>query len=260
MPNMIAITRCHYGADYLRWVIKSTEMFAYEHLILYTGNSTFLIGEDTSDNPDSRDKLYEIAMSAGPNRVRWIDCDALQLPVTIETAHHFAGDADLMLELDADEVIDPRLMEDILLTPLADLTAYSYRLPMIHYWRSFNYACFDQGWPIRLRVLRHAADPQKKEGEMWPKGKDYQTMQGLRYIRHFGYARSIADMRYKMKLSMHRAEFREGWWENKFLNFPHCLTDLHPVSVDFWNAQPISQVELPGIMWDHPYYHKAVIE
>jgi len=64
MAKIIAATRCHYGKDYLAEVVRSTEGFASEHVVMYTPTPTF--GRDTDIAcPDSRDELREAAFYGG---------------------------------------------------------------------------------------------------------------------------------------------------------------------------------------------------
>jgi hypothetical protein len=160
--------------------------------------------------------------------------------------------ADLILELDADEIPHRSLLDDIRRRMEGgELTASMYRLPFVHHWRSFRHICRDGNWPVRLYLPKNHGG----EIEFWPEGDTHGA------IHHFGYARQIADMRYKLDISAHRSEFRPGWWEDTFLAYPQRLNDLHPVCVDgFWNAEPIERESLPAVLRGHPFYHLEVIE
>lgn len=243
--KVIGLTRVHYGADYLDVVLRSAASFVNKHIVLYTPAPTF--GFRTSMTcPDTRDQLYEIARNAIGASLDWRE----GLPVEVETAFSLEPDADVVLELDADEVIHPTLMASILDSyGRGELTARRYRLPFMHHWRSFDYGCTDGSWPVRLYLPKHAdtAEPE------------YFHVKTGRYIHHFGYARSVADTQYKAEISAHRGEFRAEWWQDIFLNFPQRLTDLHPVSRDFWNAGRIARHVLPPVLWQHPYADREVI-
>jgi hypothetical protein len=156
----------------------------------------------------------------------------------------------MVLELDADEIIEPSLCRDIIERyARGELTAYSYRLPFVHFWRSFNYVCRDGNHPTRLYLPRQRGG---QEGIYYPSGAGH--------VLHFGYARTITDMRYKISLSAHQDEFRARWWDDVFMAFPDRLTDLHPVSVDFWNAEPYDRAGLPDCLRGHAYYGMEKIE
>lgn len=245
--KIIAFTRVHYGLDYLSWVIRSTMGFANQHMVLYSPEVTFGYNQTMLSCPDSRHDLFRAARSAGP-RLAWLD---QSIPRTEDILAMHPG-ADAVLELDADEVIHPSLVEDIRRRlESGELTAQTYRLPFVHHWRSFGYVCRDGNWPVRLYLPKN----HNGQTDFWPDGAAHGA------IHHFGYARSLVDMLYKMDVSVHRPEFRTGWWEDIFLKFPERLTDLHPVCLDgFWNAESMPRAELPPVLYDHPYLNREVIE
>jgi hypothetical protein len=240
---IIAVTRLHYGKDYLYDVIKSSEGLADKHLVLYTPIATFSQHTDLPC-PDNREELLAIAQEAGGARLDWRE----GLPVAVPTAFQVYPDADMYIELDGDEVLSPELKADILARQ-SELTAQIYRLPFLHFWRSFDRACFDGSWPTRIFI------PDNEGGApvYWPGGRE------AGYVYHFGYARSNQDMLYKLGLSEHKPEFRPGWWENKYL--ANAQEDLHPVCVDgFWNTEEFDKTQLPAHLKNHPYYGLEIIE
>jgi hypothetical protein len=119
---------------------------------------------------------------------------------------------------------------------------------MVHHWRSFNYVCHDTSWPVRAFANGGERTASYALGEF----------SGVIY--HFGYARSVADTRYKVETSAHKGEWRPGWLDDVFLNFPNRLNDLHPVVHDMWNAESFDKLKLPEFMRDHPYYDLEVID
>ena len=243
--KVIAFTRLHYGVDYLASVLKSTEGFAQEHIILYTPSSSHGFNGTQAPCPDSRESLQAIARAAG-ERVKWVDSAYYDIHIGTVVAMH--PDADLVLELDGDEVITPQLFES-LIEAIPTLDRRAYRLQMVHHWRNFGHICRDSGYPVRAYLPKNNGD----EAQYFPNDN------GL--IHHFGYARSIPDTAYKLKLSAHRDEFRANWWNEVFMQFPDRLTDLHPVCVDgFWNAEEFDRHSLPEFMHDHPYFDMEAIE
>jgi hypothetical protein len=245
MTVIYGLTRLHYGADYLGYTIKSLAPFVRRHIILYSPTPTF--GNYTElPNPDDRDTLMRVAFDAGGNGIEWIE----GRPVEVAAAVRLYPDADMFIELDADEVIQPELARNLLSDyERGDLTARIYRLPFLHFWRSFSYTCDDSAYPMRVYL------PKAQGADM-----DYYPAEKGR-IFHFGYARREADMRYKVALSVHRPEWRQEWWSDIWGAFPDRLTDLHPVCVDgFWNAQLYDKWQLPDFMCDHPYFGLDKIE
>lgn len=246
--KIVAFTRVHYGVDYLPYVIRSTADFADQHIVLYTEETSRGYQHTSLPCPDSRHDLYRAARNAAGGRLMWAD----EMPATMEGVFAMRPDADIFLELDADEIPDPSLLNHIRERAEAgELQSRMYRLPFVHYWRSFAYACRDTNYPVRLFVPRN----YNEDIEFWPDSESHGV------IHHFGYARSLEDMRYKVEVSAHRPEFRREWWSEIFLKFPERLTDLHPVCVDgFWNAEPIDKRTLPLVLMSHPYLNREVIE
>ena len=243
--KIVSFTRLLYGSDYLGAVIKSTEDFSEQHIVMYTPVVSAGFHGTNEPCPDTRDDLMRIARSAGGRRLLWTDTTA----PGFETALQMRPDADLFLELDADEIITPELADNIKADFEAGLlTAHEYRLPFFHFWRSFRYACDDSSFPIRVYIPRG-----KPETVFYPAEKGR--------VLHFGYARRLVDMQYKLLLSMHKPEFRPGWYEDVFLKFPERLTDLHPVSDNgFWNAfETEIAYNVPALI-NHPYRHMPKIE
>lgn len=245
---IVAFTRLHYGADYLGSVMASALPFVDKYIILYTPTATF--GRIPSiPCPESRDTLYEIARACAGDKLEWRD----DLPVNAGTAIGLHSDAEITLELDADEVIHPVLFEKIL-NDYRDgkLDAYCYRLPFLHHWRSFRYVCQDASWPARLYLPRQYKDPETNVNTQY-----YANPPA--HVHHFGYARNEQDMRYKWEASVHNSDFRANWWSDIWEKFPERLTDLHPVSVDFWNAELFAANGLPPVLGGHPYRDMEVI-
>lgn len=242
-----ALTRLHYGAPYLDAVIRSTEGFAERHWVVYAEQHNFP-GAPTMPCPDTRDQLYEIARIAGGDRLRWLDHPAPGVDVVLR--EH--AEIDLMLELDSDEVLHQDLAAHIRKAFLeGHLIHRRYRLPMVHHWRSFRYACSDAQWPIRLYLPYAEADDVVF----------YDRTNPGRYIHHFGYVQPRAYMDYKWMLSIHKDELRPEWFAEIYDCFPERLTDLHPVSNNgFWNAEQFPDGDLPAALINHPYRYQEVIE
>lgn len=242
--TIVAATRCHYGSDYLAAVLKSTEGFADWHVVMYTPTPSFGPSTDLP-NPDTREELWSIAQETAGPRLLWLEGER----PSIQWALREFADADMILELDTDEVPHQDYLADILRRyQSGELDHYRYRLQMLHHWRSFRYVCRDPQRQLRLH-LPHA--PIQEEAVYPDIG---------RYLSHFGYAKTEAHMRYKWDLSAHKDDLRPGWWE-KWLAFPDVLTDLYPVEADFtWNAEEFPDSELPAALLGHPYRYMKVIK
>lgn len=243
--QIVAVTRCHYGLDYIAAVVESTAPLADKHIILYSARPTFHHAT-ALPNPDSEADLRAIAEEAGKGRVEWHN----DMPVSVAQAMALYPEADMILELDADEIIEPLLCRGVVERyARGELTAYCYRLPMLHFWRSFSYVCKDGNHPQRLYLPAHR---DKGDTAFFPETRGN--------ILHMGYARTIVDMQYKLSLSEHQDEFRPRWWDDRFMCFPDVLTDLHPITPDMWNAEFYDRELLPGCLRRHKYYDLKVIE
>lgn len=245
MSNIVALSRVHYGKDYLDAVIRSTEGFADKHYVIYSPVPTFGRGA-SRPCPDTRDELLDIAHHAAGKRLKWIEG---YIPA-VAVAFKDDPDIDLLLELDADEVIHQDLTRDILERfGRGELDHYRYRLPMTHHWRNFHLTCHDDNWPERLYLPNAPKDDTA-----------FYARTGT-YIHHFGYARSDSDMQYKWELSIHADELRPEWWSEIWGCFPERLQDVHPVNNNgFWNAVPFEDGLLPAALINHPYRYTEVIK
>ncbi len=239
---IIGYTMLHYGTDYLYAALRSLAPYVDKHLILYSATPTFGSQTDLAC-PDSRDELYAIAELVLGDKLIWRD----DLPQRHETVMQLLPEAELILVTDADEVWQPKLVANTLRAFRSGrLTAARYHVPMVHHWRSFGYICRDNQWPIRIALPSNQGE--KEETMLWGD-----------YIHHFGYARTLADTRYKIETSAHKHEWRPEWWDEMFTAFPKRLTDLHPVVKNLWNAEAYDLANLPDFMRAHAWYGQAVI-
>ena len=246
MTTIHALTRFHYGTPYENAMIRSTEGLAERHWIVYTDKHNFP-GNPTIPCPDTRETVYEIATQAANGRLGWIDHPAPAVSVVL--SQH--PEIDLLLELDSDEVIHQDLAADIKRRFEAGELDYTrYRLPCLHHWRSFHYGCTDGQWPIRVYVPHAPID----EVAFYP------TMEPQRYVHHFGYVLPRIYMQYKWMLSIHKDEMRPEWFTEIYDRFPERMTDLHPVSHNFWDAKEIPDGDLPAVLINHPYRYLEVVE
>jgi len=118
---------------------------------------------------------------------------------------------------------------------------------MRHFWRSLKWVCDDQCAPVR--ILR-------------PNGTE-----GINYINggkvfHMGYAQTPEIVYYKQQIHGHKAEWRDGWFENTFLPWKPGDGDVHPTNVDFWTPEEIgrgTREVLKKLCGDHPYWDLDLI-
>lgn len=248
--NIHSLTILHYGKDYLPYAIKSIyDQVDYCH-VFFTPTPSH--GHSTNIPPiETRDQLITAAHSYDPHgKVKWYDMlgvthEGPQRDLALQTVQ--AAGADLVLVLDYDEIWPDGLAAEFLGLVGHSNSARNWLANMIHFWRSFDWACRDQGWPVRIIDLRQAGGTAYLPAES---GK----------ILHFGYAITDKVMRYKWRIHGHKSELRPDWFEGKWDRWPPSL-DCHPTNdKDFWMPEPFDKAQLPSFMRSHPFYNLERIE
>lgn len=240
-------TILHYGASYLAYALKSVYDQVNRLHVFY--NPTPSHGTQTKLTcPDSRDDLLLAAFAYDPDeKIRWYETDhrqeGPQRDAALEVCRQ-AG-AELVLVVDCDEVWSPSTLQ------LCLAHAYYGRGPsgpsrnwLLNFttlWRSFNWVCTDDLWPVRMIDLRQS----EKTTAYLP--REY----GATY--HFGYAVRDEVLRYKMAIHGHHAEWRPDWYDTKWNAWPPP-DDCHPTNLNFWHPKPFDKENLPQVMRSHPWW------
>lgn len=233
--KIISYTPLHYGRDYLADAIRSVIDYVSEVWILYTpigshGHRT------TRICPETRDELRTIAERAAGSKLYWYDGEWPHEGAQRDTITRLVPNADVILALDADEIwLEPQRAIDQALAG----TAQRWRVPMVHFWRSFHYAIInDVAFPHRVYI------PSRTAGD--------DAYCDTRPIAHMGYAQRGEIVEYKQHTHGHKGEWRADWYENRWL--PNSHTDVHPTNHDYWYPQRVNAWDyLPDWMRDHPY-------
>lgn len=256
----IAFMALHYGVEYLRWSLRSIRDEVDEIHIHYSPVPT-CGWPGKRPPPDNREWLHQEArgpiIGFGPKLV-WFDhprgfrgygphCDA-----GVRSAMD-AG-ADLIVNVDADEVWAPGALSEGFRNMLAlrgtPAHMQRYRVPFVHFWRSFRFVCTDPAQPVRFidpiahqRTHGHVAIPTP--------------------VLHFGYAQSEELTAYKWEIHGHRKELRPRWFEEKFLGWKPGVSDVHPTCGDnFWDPKPVDEALariVESVLHDHPYRGVEII-
>lgn len=247
----IAYTALHYGRDYLASAIRSVIDAVDEYHVIYTPIGSHGHRSDIPC-PESREELYEIARQASGNKFNWHEGYWAWEGQQRDSIMQFAPDADVILVLDADEIWSTGLAQYMANAGAiaAHFNTTRFRLPMIHYWRSFH------------RAVIH--DPAFPERVIFPKVKGGQTLtaSGTDLIHHFGYAQRPEIVEYKQHVHGHKGEWRRDvdWFRDRFMaNVQH---DCHPVGSEYWQPEQVDPyaLGLPEWMKDHPFAKMEVIE
>ena len=244
--KVLAYCPLAYGKDYLYWAIKAVYPVVDEILLLYSDMSqqrTKLIC------PDTEEEIKEQAYQYDPeNKIKWTSKDWHVETQQWEEAKIYAikNGFDVAVWFDFDEIWETE--------KLAELIKYVYDNPteqllcwMRHLWRSFDWICDDAMRQNRMYTLKN------KKGSLL-----YAPLK-TNCIWHFGYARKLVDIEYKESIHLHKDEWRDNWYEEKFKGWKPGIIDTHPTCVGHWNPESVKKGLLPNIMKDHPYYNSKLI-
>ena len=241
----------HYGAEWLKHSMRSIRPFVDEVYVFYSSKPSH--GHTTKrQNPESRKQLMEISKEFD---VTWVDC-----PDFKHEGYHrdFAVDicankgADLILVVDADEIWDPEHLAYSI--EFAKKENYlRVKVEMIHFWRSVRWVCTDVLMPDRF-VKPHA------DGGEYP--FTYTDHEGDRLkVFHMGYAQTPKIVAYKQDIHGHKGEWRDFWFDIKFMQWKPGGKDVHPTCFNMWNpVEYLDDGTLEYLIGDHPYWQMDIIK
>lgn len=241
---IVAYYILHYGSDYLNWSIQSIYQHVDKILLVYTDVPSHGTTQ-TIQNPDTRDAVHAAAFATSDpeNKLIWEEGRFGSEGQHRDYAMRRARDlgATKIIVTDFDEIWTAEAIKEV----IGKLNTEKVRHQMIRMttlWRSFNHVCHDNMWPCRGMNLDIA------EGH----GYSHAT------VFHFGYARTVKEIEYKLSIHGHRHELKPNWLET-FKNWPNVENkNLHP-TCNFWDAQPFDKEKLPEIMRSHPYWDVSLI-
>ena len=244
-------TVLHYGRDYLSHALRSVYDYVDRLHIIYTPTPSHGTMTEAAA-PDSREELLAAAFAYDPaKKVYWYDIknvtqEGPQRDMAVGICQQHG--AEMVLVVDCDEVWPEATLKAALDYAWQVNSARDWLVNMTHFWRSFDWACRDNNWPVRIIDLRHI---DKSVGYIPTELGD---------IYHFGYAVSDEVLRYKMSIHGHKAEFRDNWYEDKWQAWPPA-EDCHPTNDNnWWMPQPFDKQQLPALMHSHPFYEMERIE
>ncbi len=166
--------------------------------------------------------------------------------------YQYEPEADIIVVCDSDEIWGREQLDysiEYIITSMGRVgrKARNYRVPMVHYWRSFR-RCItqDASYPVRLIC-------PKQSGER-------EIPNEFGYINHFGYAIRPDLMSYKWLIHGHRGEYKRSWFDAIYMNKERQI-DLHPVGNDSWDYSIVEPLDyMPDWMIEHPFYDMEWIE
>ena len=236
----------HYGKEWLKWSMRSIREHVDEIHVFYVSTPS----HGTQTPLPCPETMIELKKIADEFDAIWWNCP------------HFAWEgehrdlavnmlkqrkADTILVVDADEIWMPDHLEYALDT--AERSGSRTNLVyMRHFWRSLKWVCDDGAAPVR--VLLPYSD------------KETVNYIGDGHVFHMGYAQTPEIVYYKQQIHGHKAEWRDGWFENTFLPWEPGKGDVHPTNVDFWTPEEIGRGTrgvLKKLCGDHPYWDLDLI-
>lgn len=236
----------HYGKEWLGWSMRSIVEHVDEIHVFYVSKPS----HGTQTSLRCPETWYELKDIADKFDAIWWDCpnfhwEGEHRDFAVKTLTEKG--ADTILVVDADEIWPQHHIAQALNTAEKDGTAVN-RVFMRHFWRSLKWVCDDEAAPVR--ILR----PGAPATETYIGGNDK--------VYHMGYAQSPEIIFYKQQIHGHRAEWRDGWFENIFLPWKPGDADVHPTNVDFWtpvNPDLDTFRQLRQLCGDHPYFNLDLI-
>jgi len=238
----------HYGLPYLKEAIESVIADVDRLIIIYSATGSHGTKTDAQP-PDRYSDLYRMAKQAAGKKLEWyshhgFDAEWQQRMRVME----YVTDADFLVPLDADEIWTPGLLPRSIELASQQPNVKTWRLPIVHYWRSFRRVCTSPDLPDRLINLKAAtAHSSTIPGEFG-------------FIHHMGYAQPTRYIDYKWQIHGHKHEYRSdvNWFEERWL--ANAQADVHPVSRNHWNTANIELSSLPLQLRNHPYAGMEIIE
>lgn len=254
MTKVISLTVLHYGAQYLGAALTSVINHVDQAWVLYTDKGSHGARTDIPC-PETEDELHAIAQAAAGSKLRWHKGEYTYEGQHREKIHELCPDADVIVVVDADEIWGEGLLWYYLESiGRNQLSARQWRVPIIHYWRSF-YKCVlhDPAFPQRIIFPKITSG----EGQIDPFYGDGMPS----VINHMGYAQTPPVVYYKQYTHGHIGEWRwkEDWYHTKFL--ANAQTDVHPVGSEYWNPETVNPLDyMPQWMQYHKFFGMEVIE
>lgn len=247
LPPIAAYYMVHYGLPYLAPSVKSLYNQVDKIIIAYTGQPSQSFTTELSC-PDTKEDLLA-SIEPYMDKIEWFEgnwthehehCDAAR------QAAHAAG-FDWLMRSDADEIWPEGSIKHYLKQAI-DRPEQQWRIPFLHFWRSFGKVCRDASHPVRL---------ERTTGD----GSGWLDCDNEKYsVCHMGYALPTPYIVYKMQVQGHRSEWRPRWFDEKWL--PNAQDDVHPVIYipPFWNTEDYDKTKLPQVLKEHEYYDKDLID
>lgn len=238
--KVVSYTALFYGVDYLPYALRSVNNVIDLSFIVYTPHPSQSHNTDIKPLETSAELFGSIE---GIDKVMWKEVHKAYH----EHEHRNAAvnlckeaGADLILVLDYDEVWHEDVLRKALDFVWEKNSARDWLINFTHLWRSFNWCCKDDLWPVRIIDTRHS------------EGVGYVPKE-LGDIYHLGYCIRTEVMEYKWQIQGHHNELRSNWFSEKWVWPP--VRDCHPTNErDWWIPKEFDKSQLPEVLKSHPFY------
>lgn len=247
-------TICHYGRDYLSYSLRSVSPLVEKSYIFYTSHPSHGHATDIVP-PESREEIMASIPEPEWGKLIWVDTEGFwtegpQRDYAVKTLINEG--AEIIINLDYDEVHSTEVLDKMLKEVWDRNIARNHLVNMLHFWRSFNWVCTDDGWPVRIIDTRRTG------------GVNYLSTE-LGRVNHMGYAITDKILRYKLSCHGHKDELRENWYKECWEPWPPP-ENVHPTNgrksngEGWWNPKPYDKNLLPVVLHSHPYFNLERIE
>ena len=249
MPKILGFCVLHYGIPYLAAAVEALYNQVDAIVILYTASPSQ--GFQTAFIcPDTQEELME-AVKPFKDKIIWHEGTWQYEGEHVEAIRQFQEGYDWLVRFDSDEIY-PEGSVNRLIEQAVHLEAQIFRVPFLHFWRSFGKVCRDGQMPDRIRRVRGG------NGFAYLDDGYLLGQPEINRVFHMGYAQPSEYIKYKMQVQAHRPEWRGGWFEHTWLL--NKQTDVHPVIFDFWNVESFDKNLLPEVLKKHSYFSVEVID
>ena len=249
MNNVVVYSPIHYGVPFYKEAIQSIINDVDRYIVIYSATGSHGTQTD-AEPPDSYGDLYKIARDAAGSKLEWYSHHgfANESQQRMSVMNYLAPDDEFLVALDSDEVWSPSLLFKSVELARRHPEVGRWRLPMVHYWRSFKQGITSPDLPDRLINLKATGD-------------GVSTIPGeFGVIHHLGYAQPPRYIDYKWRIHGHKHEYRTDvdWFKERWLT--NAQEDVHPVAINHWYTFDVDPETLPELLRNHLYAQMEVIE
>jgi hypothetical protein len=237
----------HYGLEYLKESLTSIKDHVEGMVISYVHKPSH--GFKTILNcPDKAEDIRKVCEEVLGNKLIWDEAEFYGAEnIHRSVAKKYSQGFDLILTIDADEVFEPTEINNALNYAYTHNERYYGINGYLNFWRCFDYVCLDGFRPIRIENLNNHNSLQNLNCQLT--------------IYHFSTAQSKAVMEYKYSCFGHANEIKADYLEKVFYKWTpeNNFGDLHPVSINLWNAVQYDKNKMPDFLKKHSNFDKILI-